>query len=119
MDSLEYRDEVASAAEYAESIMPDDIKQLIRLATQDLHFGPVYLDSDGDECSCFDADAKCFEFTDACARIGDWLSDHVEDLQCEVDYDEETGESDYERIDNSARDICKAIVGAELIKYIY
>jgi hypothetical protein len=118
MDSLEYRDAIAEQVAYLRSAMPADIAAAIRLANSDLYNGPVYLDSDGDAASCFDEGATQFDFCGACDRIREWLDSHCDDLQEESSFDDETGESTYERIDGSARDITRELVGRELFPHV-
>lgn len=84
----EIRDEIKSTAEHFKREMPQEIKTLLTLAKSDLHNGPVYLDSDGDECSCFDDGAKRFEFAAACCAISGYLESisdlyHVEFQTCD------------------------------------
>jgi hypothetical protein len=118
MDSLEYRDAIAEQAAYLRSIMPAEMKRLINHANFDLYNGPLYLDSEGDAASCFDEGASQFDFCGACDRVRDWLDSHGEDLQEETSFDDETGESTYERIDGSARDIARELVGRELYPHV-
>jgi hypothetical protein len=118
MDSLEYRDAIADQAAYLRSIMPADIACAIDLANRDLYHGPLYFDSEGEQCSCFDKGATPFNFCGACDRIRDWLDSHCDDLQEELSFDDETGESTYERIDGSARDITRELVGRELFPHV-
>jgi hypothetical protein len=118
MDSLEYRDAIAEQVAYLRSIMPEDVAIAMSRANFDLYAGPLYLNDEGEQCSCFDEGATPFDFSGACDKVRDWLDSHCEDLQEESSFDDETGESTYERIDGSARDITRELVGRELFPHV-
>ena len=115
---IEIREEIDSAVEYAKEIMPQEIRDLIGLASYDLWHGPIWLDSNGEACSGYDDNAvKQFDFGAACAAIGDWLDSHVSDIQIEVDWDSDTEESVYEYVTGSGDEIRTRICG-KLAEYI-
>lgn len=119
MFDFDYRDELESAVTYYRESMPERIRDLIGLASYDLHHGPIWLDADGEATSGYDDDAIAhFDFSAACAEIGDWMDSNVNPLSCEVSYDEETGESEYEAIGGSERDIIAKLCGKALADYI-
>jgi hypothetical protein len=116
------QDEIDSYETYLTNTMPDDIRELIAKANNDLYSGPSYYDADGNECSCFDEGAVPFDFRAACKRISAWASD-VEDVRVSVFYeneDDEEGELivDSEHVDGSARVILRNILGRELASYV-
>jgi hypothetical protein len=111
---LEVRDEIDRVTELYRETMPAQIKELIGKLNHDLYSGPSYYDSDGDECSCFDEGAEPFQFSTALAELREWLEDTIEDLQMESDYNPDTGESAYERVNGSAREITRKLLGKEL-----
>jgi hypothetical protein len=111
---LEVRDEIDRMTEHYREVMPPGIKELIGKLNADLYGGPSYYDADGDECTCFDEGAERFPFVAALAELREWIDDTISDVQMEVDYDPDTGESTYERVDGSAREITRRLVGREL-----
>lgn len=97
--------------------MSDDVRKHIRLAQYSLMHGPVYLDEDGDPCSCFDEGMTPHNFTESCEIIRSYV-DAIEDLRDELVCEED--ECVYEEIpiEGTAREIAKRIVGAELLPYV-
>jgi hypothetical protein len=63
--------------------IPDEITTLINQANADLYGGPLYLDADGEDCSCFDEGARQFNFSAACEEIETALGD-VSDLWADL-----------------------------------
>ena len=116
-DSLELREEIADAAKHFESTLPESVKADIANANSDLYYGPIYHNADGERCTFCDVGAKAFDFSAACDRIRNALED-VSDLRIEVAYDDETEESIYESLQDSAEEIRKLIVGKELYSYV-
>ena len=111
--ACDLQEELDCATSHIESEMSADIKRDINLCNSDLYNGPLYFDAEGEECSCFDEGAKQFDFCGALRRVRDWAND-ISDIQVEVAYNPDTGESAYERVDNSAREILRRILGKEL-----
>lgn len=84
----------ASVEQYADTLkakLPPEVRELIGLANTELYHGPIYLDGDGEECSCFEADAKQFKFSAALDTIKDAL-DNLPELRQPMYYDAETDE---------------------------
>lgn len=117
MYQLEIKEALADAVEHYLREMPEEIRTLISLANSDLYGGPLYLDTEGNECSCFDDGAKAFNFREAVAKIGAYLDD-IEDIEIETDFDHDTEESFFERVDGSAQEILHTITGRELARYL-
>ncbi len=117
MYQLEIEEALADAVEHYLREMPEEIRTLINLANSDLYGGPVYLDAEGNECSCFDDGAKAFNFREAVAKISAYLDD-IEDIKIETDFDPDTEESFFERVDGSAQEILHTIIGRELARYL-
>lgn len=117
IDYREVDEQIADAARHIKSNLPASVREDISRCRSDLYFGPLYFDALGEECSCFDEGAHALDFQSACRRI-DAALDDVEDLTVEVAYDDETGESDYEPIEDSARSIRRLILGRELASTI-
>lgn len=65
----------------------------------------------------FDDGAKPFDFVAALERVRKWADD-IDDIKIEVAFDDETGESAYERLDGSGRAILEEIVGNELARML-
>lgn len=117
-DPLEIRDTIDDAAEHIRDTMPAEVRRTLALVLADLHDGPVYLDSDGDRCCHADTGARQFDMAAACDALADWADDAVSDVSVEVAFDDDTGESVFERVDGSAEIIRRAIFGdaAEYIR---
>ncbi|AWY09439.1 hypothetical protein vB_RpoS-V16_03 [Ruegeria phage vB_RpoS-V16] len=110
---MEIQESVNEAIEFYDSSMTAQLRRLRRLrrlALSDLNNGPVYLDSDGYECSCFDTGAKRFNFVSACKTLSDF-ADEISDISIETEYCEETEESVYETIDGTREQIVKSLFG--------
>ncbi len=137
-NSLELRDEIESVADHFRKGMTDEISGLVSFALSDLVNGPVYLDSDGEECSPFDEGAKAFDFSEAIAQIAAYL-ESVSDLvthdfhscdSCDGTGRDEYNEEDcaqcfgegccqYEETISGTREmIISAIVGKTLSEYV-
>ena len=101
----DYREALAEAIDYQKSILPVNVKRLIAQANFDLYYGPSGNDDDYPG------------FSIAVRAISDWAED-VPNVSIEVNFNEETGESSYEDVPGSARDIIFAIVGRELHHYL-
>lgn len=118
MDYREYQEEVEAQAKYHLETMPPEVKEAIQKANNDLYCGPSYYDAEGNECSCFDEGNIPFDFKAAVKLISDYVND-IDDLKeecCDVDEDgEEVNWS--ERLEDSAKDIKKALLGRELYRY--
>lgn len=115
-DAMDIQEELNSQVEFWDSAMPQNLREMRANAIRDLNYGPVYLDSEGEAVSCFDAGARRFDFAGACAALSEW-SDQIEDIQMESHYCEETDESQYESIDGSRDQIMRALFG-ELLPYM-
>lgn len=109
-DQMEIQESVNEAIEFYDSSMTAQLRRLRRLALSDLNNGPVYLDSDGYECSCFDNGAKRFNFVSACKTLSDF-ADEISDISIETEYCETTDESVYETIDGTREQIVKSLFG--------
>lgn len=126
IDYHQIAEEIDSAVDWYKENIPENIKNLIDNANSDLYFGPLYLDSEGEHCSQWDEGATPFNFTKACKEIGDWFDENVNDLVMidlvEPDSEDEEESEDWREIDvkieDSAREICKRLVGSELFKYL-
>jgi hypothetical protein len=119
IQQMEIREAIESQVAWLEEVMPANIRRLIGIANDDLYCGPVYLDTDGEPCECFDDGATAFDFKAAIAEIGKWLDD-VEDVRIScLDFDEDGEEIEWqERIDGTADEIVRKIVGKELARYV-
>ena len=107
------KEEMESAVEHVRSQMSDDIKLDINRCNSDLYFGPLYLDANGDGASYFDEGATQFDFTAALKRVRAWAAD-IKDIRVEIAHNPDTGESLYDRLEDSAKEIVKEIIGNEL-----
>lgn len=122
VDQNQIDEEFQHAIEWRREDMPKDIRELIDNANSDLYSGPLYLDSDGEPCSLWDDGATPFNFTEACDKIRNYLSD-IDDLTV-IDLVEPESEDDAEwieieiKIEDSAEEIRKALVGRELYSYV-
>lgn len=119
MDNLEYKEAIEDAVKYHFSIMPQEIKELITKARNNLHFGPTYYNKDGNERCSFDDDAIPFNFVEAVKKIAEYC-DAISDIQEEYcDIGPVTDEEVYwtENIEGSAMDIKRGILGKELAQY--
>jgi len=113
-------EEIELATDHWREQMPANIAALIDQANSDLYSGPLYLDADGEECSCFDEGAKAFDFKAAVKTIGEWC-EQIDDLSVSCfQYDDETDEeTEYsENIEDSGRAIIRALLGCELSHYV-
>jgi hypothetical protein len=117
MFALEIREEIDSAVSHYRETLPSNVKQAIQLCTSHLYHGPLYFDSEGNECSCFDIGAKQFNWNPSLALISEW-AESISDLSVETSFDFETEESEYESVDGTRAEILRAIVGKELTKYL-
>ena len=106
-------EKIELAVYFIKSEMPADVKRDIALCNSDLYFGPLYFDAEGEECSCFDKGAEQFNFVAALKRVRAWADD-IDDIKVETWFNTETGEGQYERVDDAARAIVREIVGKEL-----
>jgi hypothetical protein len=111
---LEIREEIDSMTEHYREVMPAPIKELITQLNHDLYSGPTYYGPDGEECSYFDEGAEPFQFSYSLGCVRDWIEGTVEDVQMEVSYDPEGGASYCERVDGSAREITRKLLGKGL-----
>lgn len=59
--------------------LPTSIRKKISLLNSDLYFGPLYFDEDGEQCACFDFEAKPkpFNFSAAAREVMDYLREEV------------------------------------------
>ncbi len=126
----EVKDEIESAIEYELSVMPEDIKLLIRKLNVDLTFGPTYYDENLELCDCFDDGAVAFNFSVALKRVGEYCHANIHDLKftesygVENPYFGEEGEPEYLEIeeeyevDGSAKEIMRGLLGKELASMI-
>jgi hypothetical protein len=58
---------------FANPEIPPEIRRLTSQLNFDLHYGPLYLDSDGEQCSCFDEGARQFDFARASDTVREWF----------------------------------------------
>ena len=107
------REEIDSQVEWYRATMPADIRDAINNLNNDLYNGPLYVDESGERCSCFDEGAKAFPFTSTLDKVRDYM-DEINDIEVDVDYNAETDEFIYGRVDGSARAIIKALCGKKL-----
>ena len=119
--------------------IPDDIQLEINRCRYDLYYGPLYLDEDGEDCSCFDEGAHQFDFSGACTTISDYFADHVpcvvyhedwsgcileslpEGEEVETGVLDEDGEPILEWVDPgpfSEVDLWSQILGKDLVRYV-
>jgi hypothetical protein len=112
--------------------VPEDIRRLANLATQDLYEGPLYFDDEGDLTSCFDPHmSHPFDFAQAVMELSDWVGDNISTMY----YDphsgdlmekEPQGEEDedgnwidpYPYYEIHTTDIVKILFGRELAAHI-
>lgn len=113
-------------------------QEKISQANADLYGGPLYLDDDNEECSCFDEGARRFDFSSAVAKIADAL-ESISDVWVDIQSGEVlTSEPDWDAVDTCTFDgeeagllydpsdyvyfsctlAIRAILGKELAKYI-
>lgn len=119
MDDI--REEIDSQVEHFQGNMPAEIKALIRLANADLYYGPIYINEDGEKCSCFDEGAKPFDFEDACAQISAWVAENISDISV-ANYlvDDDGAEyEDVDTVDGSENLIGRKLLGAELFQHVH
>lgn len=126
---MKYESELS---DYVESLsLTPEIKTLINQANADLYHGPLYLDEDGEEASCFDEGATQFDFRAACAQISQALG-NVSDLWIDTfsgNWQESEPEpfhegdeffnvnwEDWYHMDRS--EVLAYIVGKELVRYV-
>lgn len=99
--------------------MPQDIREHAYLATASLYRGPIYLDEDGEECSCFDEGARPHDFRRSCEIVKDWAHGEIEDLyEDELCEDEEGELIEYPVLIADSSDIIRALFGRELARYL-
>jgi hypothetical protein len=115
MDYDQIKEEIESAIEWQRENMPKEIRKLISRANNDLYSGPSYYDADGDECSMWDDGAKAFNFSEACDKIREYLNEIDDVTEWIYDEDEITDEL---KVDGTADQIRRALVGRELFNYV-
>lgn len=116
--------------EWAKAKVNEQTMHLIHLANSDLYYGPLYFDSQGEQCLWCDKSAKQFDFSAACQTIRDALDDlpstvyynhmneEIEDKAPEA-YEDEDGKwiepwwEDYYEVD-----VKDELLGSELKSYI-
>jgi hypothetical protein len=113
MMTLELKEELASYVSHLRESLPLEIKNAIDRCNSSLYRGPLYFDKDGGECSCFDEGAKGHNFSADLDLVRSWADD-VDDLKVETDFDHETEQSTFERVEGSGRQAVKSMVGREL-----
>lgn len=69
--------------EYWTSQMSEETRRTMSLAQCDLRYGPIYLDKDGEECSCFDDFKSVHDFEAACQALSQWCSDTLDTVYIE------------------------------------
>lgn len=118
IDRLELEQEIEQMAVHYEEKMTPELRLLRRRIINDLYNGPVYLNNENEECCLFDENAKQFDFKSACNEIKDWLDENVNDIKYEYSFDDETGESEWESVEDSNEQIKKIILGVAY-QYLY
>ena len=114
--------------------IPSYLLSVINTANSDLYGGPIYLNKNGEEASCFDdAYHHAFDFSRACQIIGNWFESLpfdslyweewsgcvMESLSQEEEIDGELIEPDYQGIyEIESREIKRIIFGKELARYV-
>lgn len=113
--------------------LPVEIRKQISLLNSDLYFGPLYFDTEGEQCCHMDPGAKQWNFCSAGREVMDYLRDQVpsevfidvnseELLKSEPEgwEDEETGEWNepyWEEI-YQVEDVYSTLLGKELYQTI-
>ncbi len=101
----EVKEEIESAVEYQLSVMPEDIKSLIRKLNIDLTFGPTYYDENLELCDCFDEGVAPFNFCAALKRVSEYCHSNIYNVRLAGMYEVENpffgedGEPEYVEIE--------------------
>lgn len=117
IDAKEIEEMISDAAKAFLAGLNPAQKADIANANSCLYYGPIYFDSEGKRCSYFDEGAKPFNFSACISRLCE-IRDEINNLKIEVAYDDETGESIYESVENSAQAIGKKVFGKELWSHL-